>query len=351
MPTLLRVARWLLSAGIVLYCAGLLALALLWAFGVRGFWPVELANIFTRYLCVPLLLLVPLAFWWRAWVVRAAVIIGVAVFVALFGPQFIPPNIAAAEPGDRPHIRVATFNLQSSRAAPQVATIIDAIRAQRADVVVLQDLSDIDAAAIRQQLARDYPYQELAPAPARTGIGMISRYPLEMQLRRGPAMQHALLRIGTQTVTLLNVSLSTPEIKMRYIRGLGWVNGLGGYHTSKRSRDIAQLLGTLDRVDGPVILAGDFNMSDREQDYTQFATRLHDAFRETNWGFGFTFPSNASLGDSSIALPLIRIDYVWTAGGASPTATRVECGGGSDHCMVIADIELADQRRQPTVSY
>ncbi len=351
MPTLRRMARWFLVAGILLYCVGLFALALIWALGIRGFWWIELANIFALYLCIPLLVFAPLAFWWRARVVRSAVLLGAVAFVVLFGSQLIPPAISAASPPDRPHIRVATFNLHSSRAAPQVATMIAAIRAQRADVVMLQDLSDADAAAIQQQLGQDYPHQALAPAAARTGIGLISRFPLELQPQRGLGMQQALLRIGTRTVTLINVSLTAPEIKTRYIRGLGWVKGFGGYHTSKRSRDITRLLGTLDRVSGPVIVAGDFNMSDREHDYAQFADRLHDAFRETNWGFGFTFPSSLALGGTSIGSPLIRIDYIWSAGGASPSASQVDCGGASDHCMVVADIVFADARRQPAMSY
>jgi hypothetical protein len=42
-----------------------------------------------------------------------------------------------------------------------------------------------------------------------------------------------------------------------------------------------------------------------------------------------------------ISVPLIRIDYVWSGGGAIPAAARVACGDESDHCMVIADVQIA----------
>jgi hypothetical protein len=43
-----------------------------------------------------------------------------------------------------------------------------------------------------------------------------------------------------------------------------------------------------------------------------------------------------------MTLPLTRIDYIWSAGGVVPAATRVVCGGVSDHCMVIAELQVSD---------
>ncbi len=337
MRTLLRTARRLLAIATILYCAGLLVLALLWTIGFQGVWWLELANIFAPHLFAPLLLLAPAAILSHSRWQQIAVLTACAVFLGLFGPRMIP-RMAQAVSG--PRIRVATFNLHSSFAEPQVAEIIAVIHAQQADVYLFQELSAPAAAAIQQHLARDYPYQALVPSAGSTGMGLISRYPLDRQPRQNAPMQTALLRVGDHSITLINASLIRPEIKRRYLPGVGWVQGLGGYHTGKRSRQIVQLLRAIDDVQGPLVVGGDFNLSDCEPDYARMAARLHDAYAETSSGFGFTFPNGLRARQLPIPSPLIRIAYVWSAGGVVPAATAISCGSASDHCMVIADLRL-----------
>jgi endonuclease/exonuclease/phosphatase (EEP) superfamily protein YafD len=336
MRSLRQVTRRLLAVATILYCIGLVVLALLWTMGIQGFWWLDLANIFALYLFAPLLLLGPAAIIFPTRGSRSATLIACVVFLGLFGSRMIPPSIQA---GSGPRFRVATFNLHSSLDAPQVADIVAAIYTQHADVVMLQELSIPAATALQQQLAHDYPYQALVPSAKHTGMGIISRYPLDAQQQSAP-LQMAVLRIGDRSVSLINVSLTGPELKQRRLPVVRWVKRIRAYRTTKRSRDVAQLLNTIDNVQGPLVVGGDFNLSDREPEYTQLAARLRDSYRETNWGFGHTFPSSLSMSGMSIALPLVRIDYVWSAGGAVPAATQIECGGASDHCLVVADIHV-----------
>jgi endonuclease/exonuclease/phosphatase (EEP) superfamily protein YafD len=264
-----------------------------------------------------------------------------AAFLGLFGARLIPP---AAQNGDGAPLRVATFNLHYAVQDAQLADSIAAIRAQRADVVALQELSIPAAAAIQRDLIGAYPYQALAPSELLTGMGLISRYPLELPrpVQQLPA-QMALVRMGGVDVTLLNVSLAAPEIKRRRLplaRSVKWIRG---YQIADRSRDIERVLRAIDQVRGPLVVAGDFNLSDREPDYAQFVARLQDVYRASNWGFGNTFPGSTHLGAVPLSVPLIRIDYVWSGGGAIPAAARVACGRMSDHCMVIADVRVAGE--------
>jgi hypothetical protein len=53
-------------------------------------------------------------------------------------------------------------------------------------------------------------------------------------------------------------------------------------------------------------------------------------------------PNSVSLGGVPISFPLIRIDYIWSAGGVVPIATRIACSSESDHCLVIADIQVGN---------
>jgi endonuclease/exonuclease/phosphatase (EEP) superfamily protein YafD len=348
MRTLLRTARRFLALATISYCVGLFVLALLWTIGIQGLWWLDLTNIFALYLFAPLVLLVPAALLSPRRALRSVVLIACAVFLGLFGSRLIPP---AAQAHSGPRIRVATFSLHYRLTEPQVADVIAAIRAKNADVVALQELSASTAATIQQHLARDYPYQALVPSTGYTGLGLISRYPLDMQQQQqGAPFQMALLRMGDASVTLINVSLTAPEIKRRRLLGMRWLKAILEYYTAERSHDVALLLRTIDDVRGPLVVAGDFNLSDREPDYAQFAARVHDSYRETNWGFGSTFPSSLYLGGLPISFPLIRIDYIWSAGGVVPAATQVACRSESDHCMVIADMQLTDGAVQPAAS-
>jgi endonuclease/exonuclease/phosphatase (EEP) superfamily protein YafD len=128
-----------------------------------------------------------------------------------------------------------------------------------------------------------------------------------------------------------------------------WVKRIRTYRTAKRSREVELLLRTIEGIKGPLMVAGDFNLSDRGPDYEQLAARLHDSYRETNWGFGHTFPSSVAVG-VPILLPILRIDYIWNAGGAVPVATQVVCGSVSDHCMGVAEMRLADGAVEPAAA-
>jgi endonuclease/exonuclease/phosphatase family metal-dependent hydrolase len=343
MRTLLRMTGRLLVGLIWLYYVVIIVLALLWLAGIQGIWWLDLANVFALCLFAPLLLLAPIPWLIPARRLRAAAVLAVLAFFALFGPRFIPP--AAQHTGGAP-LRMATFNLHYGLDDVQLVDRIAAIRAQHADVVALQELSAPAAKAIQRDLIHEYPYQALAPSESFTGMGVISRYALQVQQPPQLAAQLALVRVGSLDVTLINVSLTSPELKQRRLPGVGWVKGLGGYRINKRSRDVERLLQMIDQVRGPLVVAGDFNLSDREADYSQFAARLHDAYRETSWGFGHTYPSSLRLAGIPIALPLVRIDYVWSAGGVVPAAAWAACGGESDHCMVIADMQVADGSAQ-----
>jgi endonuclease/exonuclease/phosphatase (EEP) superfamily protein YafD len=190
----------------------------------------------------------------------------------------------------------------------------------------------------------------LVPSEAHTGMGLISRYPLDIRQQQSIPFQIALLRVGGDSVTLINVSLTAPEIKRRRLPVVRWVKRIRAYRTAERSREIELLLRTIEGIKGPLVVAGDFNLSDREPDYAQLAARLHDSYRETSWGFGHTFPSSVTIRGVPISLPILRIDYIWSAGGIVPVSTQVACGHASDHCMLVADMWLADSAVDPVVS-
>lgn len=338
MPTFLpAIRRWCIAFA-ALYSLLIFALSLLWSFGTQQVWWAEVSNIFAPYAFLPLLLFVPAALLINSRWLRGLVAALVLLFVLLFGGQLLPraPREESAD-----GLRVVTFNqLASNKRADDV---IAAIRAQHADVVALQELSPRVAAAAHQQLAGEYPFQLLQPATDPSGLGVLSRYPLEPQpVAPGTRYQHVVLKVGVQSITLFNAHPHVPRVRLREGRVTRpWLQR-GGYDTSIRAQELNELLGAIDRTAGPLLVVGDFNLSDREQMYAAFDARLHDAFRETSWGFGHTFPKNGRFGSITIPVPLVRIDYIWSGGGIMPLETNVNCADvGSDHCMLVASVAFS----------
>jgi hypothetical protein len=94
---LLRATRRLLIGATLLYCVVIVALAWLWAARGSETWWLALSNVFAAPLFAPLLLLIPAALAVRSWWMRAAAAVPLAIFVALFGAQFLPPRAARSE--------------------------------------------------------------------------------------------------------------------------------------------------------------------------------------------------------------------------------------------------------------
>ncbi|NJO84429.1 MAG: hypothetical protein HC828_17745 [Blastochloris sp.] len=335
MRHLAATTRRLLVGAAILYSIGIVALTVLWAIQPHRSWWLALSNIFAVYLFVPLVMFVPLAWLVRSIGLRVAVGTVLAVFLALFGARFVPP-LPKADDGLR--LRVVSYNhLYSNR---HIDAVIEAIRTQDADIVALQELSRPVTEAAKQRLADEYPYQWMLPAEADHGQGILSRYPLRSVSRADDFLgQQVTIDVGGQDITLINVHLKAPGVEVRRIRWPVSLPIIREYDASQRAQETVALLREIDRVDGPLIVLGDFNTGDREPAYAEFDRRLHDAYRETSWGLGYTFPSSAKGGTASSPFPLVRIDYIWSAGGIEPVASQVECHTGrSDHCMLIADV-------------
>jgi endonuclease/exonuclease/phosphatase (EEP) superfamily protein YafD len=329
-----------LGVGLALiYCLGSVALALLWTFVPRGPWWLGLANLFAPHLFLPLLLVLPAALALRSWPLRGAALLSLAAFLALFGGLLLPrsPLASSGTP-----LRVMTFNHLFSN--PEVGGVTAALRGSQADLVALQELSPAVAQSVWDNLLDRYPYQVLLPDRdgGAGGIGLLSRYPLVPRpVQTDFPMQVATLELPGQSVTVINVHPSIPQVHYRRIRRLLDLPVITGYEADRREGQLAAILAQIDRTGGPLIVLGDFNTGDREASYAAFAARLRDAYRATSDGFGFTFPNRHAVERLPVPFPLVRIDYIWTSPSVAPVSTRVDCADtGSDHCSLVAELRV-----------
>jgi vancomycin resistance protein VanJ len=321
----------------MIYCVIVVALVLIWTIGPGGIWWLELLNIFALFLFAPLLLLAPVALLLRSSWMRGAVLFALAAFLALFGPQLIPP---LSRPTGGARLRVMTINQHNSNG--QISELLTTIRTQDADIVAIQELSESVADAAKQQLNDLYPYRYLLPGDGHYGLGILSRHPLrEAAYRPQFVGQRMIVDVDGVAITLINVHLYAPHAPTRRLRQFRPVRVVLDYDTAMRAQEFSRLLQEIDSIHGPLIVTGDFNTSDREPPYAELAARLHDAYRETSWGFGFTFPNDEQILRFKVPFPLVRIDYVWSGAGIVPAAAQVICDqGGSDHCAVVTDLRV-----------
>lgn len=302
-----------------------------------GFGYLGLVNALSVYLFVPLPIVLFIALRAnRRWILLAGLAAS-AIFAWLWGPLFWPN---AAVDASLSSLRVMTFNVLGR--AGDFDQVLASIEAENPDVLFLQEFTPEFAGPITAGLSEEYPYQVLNPQPRANGLGVFSRYPLEPidvvidgNWRGTPQVLQ--LNWQGESITLVNFhALSTGGV---------WP-GLVRHTTRERDEAFGYLADFVNQQSGPVILAGDANMTRQNNPYRVLDERLDDAWWEAGWGFGHTFPGSLEPGDlftrvSLFFIPywLVRIDYVfYSEEFQASNAWLAEYHSGSDHSGVVADL-------------
>ena len=300
-------------------------LLLRWLVGER--WTViALFNSFAHLLLIPALVLMPLALLLRRRILIAILLPALLFFALSYGVVFVPQPARAATDA----LRLMTYNLKGQTHDLDPALAI--IREIDANVVALQEVSMEMAARIETDLADVYGYQALHPQPESriAGQAVLSRYPvLEDEYRRlNLSAQRVTLEIEGQAVTLYNVHPMQPMVPRGFVM---------------RAEDIGDILQQARGETGPLLLAGDFNMSDLSEDYHRVASAYHDTYRAVGWGMGFTFPAMLPFFGSNLVRPLARLDYVFHNNHFEALTARVwPERGGSDHLPVVVTLAFKE---------
>jgi endonuclease/exonuclease/phosphatase (EEP) superfamily protein YafD len=307
--------------------------------GDRWWW-LFLLNSLSEYLffLLPLPVAVALTTRRREIVVGLAGVVLVGVF--LYGGLFLPS--LDLDPVSGPQITVMTSNVLGYNSHPE--GVISSIRASDADVVALQELNPEIAEAIRHELYDEYPYQELTPAVGVSGLGVISRRPLEstgVELEGHWVGEPQILEMRWKNtmITVVNFHAIPPgSSNPEHLR----------YSIQERERQVGELMAFVESRREPLILLGDLNVTSQNEAYRMMAGSLQDAWVEAGWGLGHTFPGALSPGSSrpivaGIAMPkwLVRLDYVFCSDHWQvDSASFGQWDGVSDHRPVVARMVL-----------
>ncbi|MBN1318227.1 MAG: endonuclease/exonuclease/phosphatase family protein [Anaerolineales bacterium] len=326
-----------------------LAVSVCWVYaaGILGFLTIRtgllelppflaLINSFTPFLFLPLLVIAPLALWLRS---KWAMIAGAAVLIlfgGLYGNLFFPHFGLLCEQSQE--LRVMTFNLGLYLGHPEA--LMSIIGEQEADIVAVQEMTADMARLFEQDLGMIYPYMVL-PAGEET-TGLLSRYPILEEEWIEPV-------VGGRLYLYAVVDWDGEEVSIFAIHpfppGVEWYKDTGipvGLHDAGPQSQVIEVVRQAASKDGIVLIVGDFNMSDNTRAYADIKEVFVDAYREAGWGFGFTFPRGLRMGNVPIPGPLTRVDYIFHSDDLCTKWARVGCGGGSDHCYVVAQLGRED---------
>jgi vancomycin resistance protein VanJ len=340
---MLRPGWNLIQAGILVY--GLAVTGYLLArltVGERWSW-IAYANNFIPWWALGNTILVGIALIsGRRWLLIACQLPGIITFLLLYGELLLPRN-TPAEATARAPITVATYNILSSTSDP--ARIKDVIMTLNADVIGLVELGPDHTQFFTAELAEQYPYQTLHPRSPFHGVGLLSRYPIlreDIILPFVDSMSdlRTVLDIDGQHVTVYVVHPARPSEAISPFT----------YNDDRRDAEITILCDDyLAYETGPLIVLGDFNMSDQSNAYRRVDDLLDDAFREAGRGMGFTFPDALSWSVPHLPL-LVRIDYVWHNDDfTAHDAFVAKDSGTSDHRPMVAQLELNTEKLQANI--
>lgn len=337
-----------LAAGVVLLALLHLAILLGWLavhalLGDSRWWSF-LLNTFALYLFVPLVAIVPLALVVRRALLRASALAGLLIFLAIYGPLFVPPALRPHPPAAAPRLTALTFNVHVTNM--NSAGIVDALRRADADVVGLQEVNPAVAQALRRDLADRYPYQVLQAPGAPSTTAILSRYPLQAtgitlpgQWNDAPLVVR--LRFAGTAVTVLDAHPVSTLLTRGQIR-----------EETRQRAETAQAIAAFVRAQqDPVLVLTDFNATDQSTPYAIVTRVLGDAWREGGFGFGHTFPGDDSFNgtrprvrDWYIPQWLVRIDYVFHSRQWQTVDARIgPWDGVSDHRPVVATLALVQR--------
>ena len=274
--------------------------------------------------------------WW-------GLVVGALAFGGLWGNLFLPRFSTLPVPERT--LTVMTYNVLARNRNPQPA--IDVIRAVDADVVAIQELNSNLAAALVQQLSGLYPYQILDDREYAGGIGVISKYPLfvsGLQLPPGWIGRPQLLILdwdGTP-VHIVNFHMLPPDVFPLKDAAI---------NLRRREDQARALLEFANSVKGPVILAGDANITSLNTSYKIIVASMQDTWAQAGTGFGHTFPGPVAIGSGSrsyAGLPLpswfARIDYIFVSPHFQTVSARLAPHDlQSDHRGVVAEMMLVGE--------
>jgi len=293
-------------------------------------WWLALINTLSLYLFLPLVIVVPLAFWLRAWPLLLAQSLPGLAFVYFFGALFMPvPTVL----GGQGHAQLTAMTLNMLWSNEDDAAILAAIQQANPDLIGLQEVTPDTEERLTRQLATAYPYVAADPIRRFHNILLLSRWPItavttSFQTPIERALQATVL-VNERAVTVFVAHL-TPSNVLMYPSDEFATYTEDCY--SERLREAQSLAQAIRNSTNPALLLCDCNFTSTSEAYAALQTVALDSFPGAGWGFGHT----AQVAE--LPFPLLRIDYIWHTPKLVARRATVGPAVGSDHWPLIVEL-------------
>jgi endonuclease/exonuclease/phosphatase (EEP) superfamily protein YafD len=297
--------------------------------------PLGLLAEFLPYLPLPL----PAALGWslggRRIGTLALLSVGAIGYARTYAHRFMRKQRQARRP---PELHVLLSNVR--RETDNALRVADLVIRRGADCVALLELEPDYYRKILPLLEAAYPHHVAHASEGYKGVGWWSRFPLR-------EVDVAWLPTGEPLA--LAVEASLPSMRVRLVAAhpivpdVGWeATHFWTFEADARDADVKQVLALVDRLEPPVVVAADLNLTDQSAAYADIVRLLRDAFDEVGRGFGHTFPLRFPLLEPRPRWrwPLLRIDYLLCTPDLVATGCRVLPSVGSDHLPIEARFNL-----------
>ncbi|MEU6288521.1 endonuclease/exonuclease/phosphatase family protein [Streptomyces sp. NPDC046988] len=303
------------------WCAALLFALVSVVVGCRvantdGVTPVPQLLAFLPWLLVPTgagLLLTLLARWWTGAVWGVALLGLLAWFIEPYGKSVDPAGPPLAE------LRVLTSNVEFGQGT---GALVAAVREEKPDLVFVQECEYTCDAALRRDLAADYPHRQAVEGGGSEGSVILSTYPLKATagVPATMGMPGAVADVRGHAVRL---QLAHPMPPLPDQVGL-WRDELDAL------RDAVAGDGAV-----PTVVAGDFNAS---QDHAAFRrildTGLRDAARLAGADRKASWPARTAPAFGA------QIDHVLVSEDFAARGARFLDLADTDHRALVVDLTL-----------
>lgn len=309
---------WLIGLGLILF------FPLRWLSG-EILEPVRMITYITPWLLVLSLPILIVAGWMRRKRLSLLLAIAVLAIGLPFAPLFLPNRQAKPSP-QACSLKIMSYNLHG---IPEIDGIVEVIRQQKPDILLIQEVSPALASPSFHGLDNLYPELYVDVDSEGLGQAVFSRYPLQqvsVEWEKGRA-QKVLIETPAGLLAVWNVHPIPPYL----------------VPPEQYDAQIAALVTDISKAKGPLIVAGDLNATSQSDAYRKIDRYLEDAYWETGWGFGFSYPAPPyTFMDIPLQTgPLWRIDYVFHSQEFVATHARtLKTSGGSDHFPVVAELSL-----------
>ena len=267
-----------------------------------------------------------------------------AAFGLRWGHRYLRRSSATTESRAGCDLTVMTFNtLAWQREGRDLeASIVSA----DPDIVGLQEIGPRGAEHLVQAFADRLPYHYVTSAASSSGAAVLSRYPLRDPVSfraspRGHWWQRMTIETPGGPITYLNIHTRIPHVR-KTRRMIGRLRIPLEFHAERRRVEVRRLAGMLEEIDGPVIVGGDFNMTEHSPDHRLMSRRLRDAYQAVGAGLGHSYPRAGSFPHAFPApWPILRLDYVWHSAHFEPSWAYRGDAGHSDHHPIVVGLRRA----------